>query len=76
MLVLSTMDGAGAHRLAAAHVVAVGQLQPQPLDGHGALHVGLLVDGELDLLSLAATSTGPTPAAESRSRPCTSPPSR
>src|SRR5690349_10817839 len=33
----------GQHGLAAAEVVAVGQVQPQRLDGHVALHVGLLV---------------------------------
>src|SRR3954451_1870323 len=39
---------AGEHRLAAAEVVAVGQVEPQRLDGHVTLDVGLLVDGELD----------------------------
>src|SRR5918992_1993285 len=39
---------AGEHRAAAAHVVAVGQVQPQRRHGHVALHVGLLVDGEHD----------------------------
>ena len=54
MLVASTNDGPVSDRLAAADVVAVGQLQPQRVDGLVALQVGLLVDGELDFSVLDA----------------------
>ena len=73
MLVLSAMDGAGAHRLAAAHVFAVGQLQPQPLDDHVALHVGLLVDGELDHAAVRRAghrTDADSPDAPTRRRHC------
>ena len=52
MFVLSTKDGPVSTGSTAAEVVLVGQVEPQRVNGHVALQLRLLIDGEQDLAVL------------------------
>ncbi len=56
MLVLVDEGRAGQHRLATTKIIAVLRVQVERGDGHVALHLRLLVDGELDLAVLDGLS--------------------